>query len=143
MLKKIQFLLVEDNPADVRLVKEGLKEIEQKIHLNVIGDGAEAINFLWKEGKYANQETPQLIFLDLNIPKENGKDVLRRLKADASLKSIPVIILTSTSNPSEIKELYELCANCFVTKPTELDQFLHVISSLSKFWTEIAQLPNP
>jgi len=140
--KPIEILLVEDNPGDVRLTKEALKESKVKNNLNVVMDGVEAVNFLKKKGEYSDSPTPDLILLDLNLPKKNGKEVLAEIKEDLELKKIPVVVLTVSQNEEDIYRTYKLHANCYVTKPIDLEQFMKVIKSIDDFWLTIVKLPT-
>ena len=137
----IQILLVEDSPADVRLTKEALKEEKMHINLNVVGDGAEAMQFLRKEGKFAKAVRPDLILLDLNLPKMDGREVLKELKSDDNLKTIPTVILTVSKAEEDVLKTYNLHANCYITKPLDLNQFSHVVKSIKDFWLTIVKLP--
>jgi len=139
--KPIKILLVEDNPADIRLATEALKERGVESDLSVVTDGMDAINFLKRTGKFSDSPRPELILLDLNLPRKSGFDILQVLKADPNLKSIPVIILTTSSADEDIAKSYSLNANCFVTKPTDLPQFLEVVKTIEEFWLTIASLP--
>ncbi len=139
--KPIKILLVEDNPADIRLATEALKEGGVASDLSVVTDGMDAINFLKRTGKFSDSPRPELILLDLNLPRKSGFDVLQVLKADPNLKSIPVIMLTTSSAEEDIAKCYSLNANCFVTKPTDLPQFLEVVKTIEEFWLTIASLP--
>ncbi|MGO9571918.1 MAG: response regulator [Desulfomonilaceae bacterium] len=138
----IEILLVEDNPGDVRLTEEALKEGKILNSLNVVADGVEAMAFLRREGKYTDAPRPQLILLDLNLPKKDGREVLAEIKKDQELKSIPVVILTSSAAEQDIVKSYNLHANCYVTKPVDLDQFIHVVKSIEQFWLTVVQLPE-
>lgn len=138
----IEILLVEDNPGDVRLAKEGLKECKLHNTLHVVGDGAEAMDFLHRKGKYADAVRPDLILLDLNLPKKHGQEVLAEIKNDENLKRIPVVILTTSKAEEDIFKTYELHANCYVTKPVDLDQFIKIVKSIHNFWFEIVRLPS-
>jgi two-component system, chemotaxis family, response regulator Rcp1 len=140
-LKQVEILLVEDNPGDVRLTTEALKEGKILNHLNVVNDGVEAIDFLRKQGKYSDAPRPDVIFLDLNLPKKDGREVLTEIKNDSSLKSIPVIILTTSQSEHDILMTYESHANCFICKPVDLEQFLKVIKLIEEFWFSIVKLP--
>lgn len=139
----IEILLVEDNPGDVRLTKEALKDAKVRNNLQVVIDGAEAIAFLRKQGKYAATVRPDLILLDLNLPKKNGREVLEDIKADPALQHIPVVILTTSQAEQDILESYRLRANAYVTKPVDLEQFLKVVGSIEQFWLEIVKLSRP
>ena len=138
----IEILLVEDNPGDSRLAKEALKESKLKNNLYVAEDGVEAMNFLYKTGKYSKMPRPDLIILDLNLPKKDGREVLAEIKNDYNLKRIPVVILTISKAEEDILKTYNLHANCYVTKPLDLDQFMKVVRSIEDFWLTIVKLPN-
>lgn len=137
----IEILLVEDNPADVRLTIEALKEGKVANEINVAADGVEALAFLRREGKYENAPEPDLILLDLNLPKKNGREVLAEVKTDYRLKRIPVVILTSSQAETDIVATYNLHANCYITKPVDFGQFINVIRSIENFWFKIVKLP--
>lgn len=141
-ISPIEILLVEDNPGDARLAKEALKESKIANHLNVITDGEKAIAYLNKLGEYKNAVSPDLILLDLNLPKLDGRQVLQRIKKDDKLRSIPVVILTTSKAEEDILKSYKLHANCYVTKPIDLDQFMKVIRSIEDFWLSIVKLPS-
>ena len=141
-LHPIEILLVEDNPGDSRLAKEALKESKLKNNLYVAEDGVEAMNFLYKTGKYSKMPRPDLIILDLNLPKKDGREVLSEIKNDDNLKRIPVVILTISKAEEDILKTYNLHANCYVTKPLDLDQFMKVVRSIEDFWLTIVKLPN-
>lgn len=138
----IQVLLVEDNPGDVRLTKEALKEGKMLNRVTVVGDGVEALSFLRRQGKYADAGQPDLILLDLNLPKKDGRQVLAEIKADPGLKRIPVVVLTTSSAEEDILKTYDLHANCYVTKPVDLEQFMHVVKSIEDFWVTVVKLPS-
>jgi two-component system, chemotaxis family, response regulator Rcp1 len=137
----IEILLVEDNPGDVRLTIEALKEGRILNHLSVAEDGIEAMAFLHQEGRYKNAPKPDLILLDLNLPKKNGREVLAEIKVDPYLKSIPVVILTSSEAEKDIIATYNLHANCYITKPVDFDQFINVVRSIEDFWFKLVKLP--
>jgi chemotaxis family two-component system response regulator Rcp1 len=139
----IEILLVEDNPGDVRLTKEALKDAKVRNHLNVVMDGVEALAFLRKQGKYAAAVRPDLILLDLNLPKKNGREVLEEVKKDPALQHIPIVILTTSQAEEDVLESYRLRANAYVTKPVDLEQFLRVVGSIEEFWLEIVKLSRP
>jgi two-component system, chemotaxis family, response regulator Rcp1 len=141
-LHPIEILLVEDNPGDSRLAKEALKESKLKNNLYVAEDGVEAMNFLYKTGKYSKMPRPDLVILDLNLPKKDGREVLAEIKNDDNLKRIPVVILTISKAEEDILKTYNLHANCYVTKPLDLDQFMKVVRSIEDFWLTIVKLPN-
>lgn len=137
----IEILLVEDNPADVRLTREALKEEKLYNNLNVVTDGVEAMAYLRREGQYAQAPRPDLILLDLNLPRKDGREVLEEVKADPDLKVIPVVVLTMSKSDEDIVRSYRLHANCYVTKPVDLGQFLTVAKSIQDFWLTIVRLP--
>ena len=141
--KPIEILLVEDNPGDIRLTKEALKDARVGNNLHVTMDGVEALAFLRKQGKHASAPRPDLILLDLNLPKKNGREVLEEIKAEDALRHIPVVILTTSQAEQDVVESYRLRANAYVTKPVDLDQFLKVVSSIEQFWLEIVKLSRP
>jgi len=137
-----EFLLVEDNPGDVRLTCEALTESKVKNNLSIVGDGMEAMAFLRREGKYADAPRPDVILLDLNLPKKNGIEVLEEIKADPGLKRIPVVIITSSEAEQDILKTYDLHVNCYVNKPVDLEQFIKVVRSIETFWLTIVKLPS-
>ncbi len=137
----IEILLVEDNPGDVRLTKEALKEGKVTNKINVVMDGMEAMAFLHREGKYASAPKPDLILLDLNLPKKNGREVLSEIKMDSRLKCIPVVVLTSSQAEKDIVMTYNLHANCYITKPVDFGQFIDVVKSIENFWFNVVKLP--
>jgi CheY-like chemotaxis protein len=137
----IEVLLVEDSPADVRLTREALKEEKMRVNLHVAVDGVEAMQFLRREGKFASALQPDLILLDLNLPKKDGREVLKEIKADEGLKRIPVVILTMSNAEEDVLKTYNLHANCFITKPLDLKQFSKVVKSIQEFWLTIVKLP--
>jgi two-component system, chemotaxis family, response regulator Rcp1 len=139
----VEILLVEDNPGDVRLTKEALREGKVRNNLSVAADGVEALAFLRREGQYAAAPRPDLILLDLNLPKKDGREVLSEIKADDDLRTIPVVILTTSKADEDIVRSYNLHANCYVTKPVDLDQFITVVKSIEDFWFTIVALPKP
>ena len=137
----IEILLVEDNPADVRLTTEALKEERVYNNLHVVTDGVEAMAFLRKEGKYAKAVRPDLVLLDLNLPRKDGREVLKEIKEDESLKTIPVVVLTVSKAEEDILKSYKLHANCYISKPVDLNQFIKVARSIQDFWLTIVKLP--
>jgi chemotaxis family two-component system response regulator Rcp1 len=137
----IEILLVEDNPGDARLVKEALKDGKVLNELHVAKDGVEALDFLKREGEYADAVHPDLILLDLNLPKKSGHEVLAEIKGDPDLKRIPVVILTVSKAEEDIMITYNLYGNCFITKPIDFDQFVHVVKAIEDFWLTIVKLP--
>lgn len=138
----IDILLVEDNAGDVRLTQEVLRDSKVRNNLIVANNGQEALNCLRRQGKYSSAPRPDLILLDLNLPVMDGREVLEKIKADADLKRIPVVILTTSKAEEDILKTYNLHANCYVTKPVDLDQFVLVVKSLEDFWLAIVKLPN-
>jgi chemotaxis family two-component system response regulator Rcp1 len=140
--RPIEILLVEDSPGDVRLTKEALREGKIRNHLSVATDGELALAFLRREGGYANAPRPDVVLLDLNLPKKDGREVLTELKADPRLRRIPVVVLTTSSNEEDILRAYDLHANCYITKPVDLDQFISVVQSIESFWLTIVTLPE-
>ena len=139
--KPVEILLVEDNPGDVRLVKESLKDIKVLNNLRVAKDGQEALDFLHREGNHTEAPHPDLILLDLNLPKKDGREVLAEIKADKDLKRIPVVVLTTSKAEEDILKSYNLQANCYITKPVDFDEFVKVIKSIKDFWLTIVKLP--
>ena len=138
---EIQILLVEDNPGDVRLTQEALREGKVHNELSVVGDGVDALAFLRREGGFADAPKPDLILLDLNLPRKDGREVLEELKADPDLRRIPVVVLTTSKAEEDVIRSYDLHANCYITKPVDLDQFIHVVQSIEDFWLTIVKLP--
>jgi len=138
----IDILLVEDSPGDVRLTMEALKDGKVANNLHVVEDGEEALLFLRRKGKYLGAIRPDLILLDLNLPKKDGREVLSEIKRDDDLKRIPVVILTTSSAEEDILKTYNNHANCYVTKPMGFDQFIHAIQSIENFWLTVVKLPN-
>jgi two-component system, chemotaxis family, response regulator Rcp1 len=138
----INVLLVEDSPGDVRLTKEAFKDAKMLIKLHVASDGAQAMAYLKHEGEYATVPRPDLILLDLNLPKKDGREVLEEIKESPTLKSIPVVILTTSASQSDILKSYQLHANCYITKPVDLDGFLKVVKSIDSFWLSVVKLPR-
>ena len=140
--RPIEILLVDDNPGDVRLTLEALRDGKVQNTLHVVRDGVEAIAFLRREGKYADVPRPGLILLDLNLPKKDGTQVLAEIKEDPALKHIPVVILTGSKAGEDIIKAYNLHANCYVTKPIDLEQFITVVQYITDFWLTIVKLPT-
>jgi chemotaxis family two-component system response regulator Rcp1 len=137
----VEILLVEDNPGDVRLTKEALKEGKVYNNLHWAKDGVEALEFLRRQGKYADAPRPDIILLDLNLPKKDGREVLVEIKRDNGLGLIPVVVLTTSKAEEDVLKSYELHANCYVTKPVDLDQFIRVVKSIDRFWLTVVTLP--
>src|SRR5687768_7237796 len=140
--RPVEVLLVEDNPGDVRLTQEALKDGRVIVNLTVAYDGVEALDILHRKGPHADKPRPDLILLDLNLPKKNGREVLEAIKADDNLKPIPVIVMTTSKAEQDIYRAYNLNANCYVTKPVDLDDFLNVVRSIEDFWLTIVTLPQ-
>ncbi len=137
----IEILLVEDNPGDVRLAKEALKENKVSNNVHVVEDGESAMEFLRKQNKYQNVPRPDLVLLDLNLPKKDGREVLAEIKADHDLKRIPVVMLTISKAEEDIIRAYDSHVNCYITKPIDLDQFIKVVRTVEDFWLTIVKLP--
>jgi chemotaxis family two-component system response regulator Rcp1 len=138
----IEVLLVEDSPGDVRLTREAFKDAKVHINLHVASDGAKAMAFLKREGEYANAPRPDLVLLDLNLPKKDGREVLEEIKESPSLKTIPVVVLTTSSSEADVLRSYQLHANCYITKPVGLEGFLAVVKSIDSFWLSVVRLPH-
>lgn len=139
--RRIHILLVEDNPGDARLTLEALREAEMPVNLSHVVNGVEAIDFLRCAGPHTRAARPDLILLDLNLPRKDGREVLAEIKADATLRRIPVIVLTTSQSADDIHRAYDMNANCYVAKPVDLDQFVRVIRCIDEFWLNIAKLP--
>ncbi len=137
----LEILLVEDNPVDILAIRHGLQENHISCKLNVVEDGEEAIDFLYRRNKYETVLTPDLILLDLNLPKRSGREVLAEVKENPDLSHIPVIVLTTSEADKDIVTSYELHANCFITKPVGLNQFTELIKFIERFWLKVAKLP--
>jgi two-component system, chemotaxis family, response regulator Rcp1 len=137
----LEVLLVEDSTGDVRLTREALKDAKVHINLRVVRDGIDAMAFLMREGEYVTAPRPDLILLDLNLPRKDGREVLKEIKENPELKSIPVVILTTSASEADILRSYMLHANCYITKPVNLDGFLTVVKSIDSFWLSIVKLP--
>ncbi|MDZ8188332.1 MAG: response regulator [Nostoc sp. ChiSLP02] len=137
----IEVLLVEDNPGDAQLTRIALEDSKISIHLNVVEDGVEAMAFLRKQEKYVKAAHPDIVLLDLNLPKKDGREVLAEIKADEYLKRIPVVVLTTSQAEEDILRAYNLSANCYITKPVDFDQFVKIVKSIENFWFAIVKLP--
>ena len=137
----IEILLVEDNPGDVRLTKEALKEGKVYSNLHTVKDGVEAMEFLRRGGKYRSVPRPDIILLDLNLPKKDGREVLQEIKTDGELKRIPVVVLTTSKAEEDVLRTYDLHANCYVTKPVDLEKFMVVVQTIDSFWPTVVTLP--
>ncbi|HYC36706.1 MAG TPA: response regulator [Usitatibacter sp.] len=139
----VEILLVEDNPGDYRLTKEALKEGKVYNNLYWVKDGVEALDFLKRRGAHAQAPRPDIILLDLNLPKKDGREVLSEIKRDGDLRAIPVVILTTSKAEEDVLRSYDLHANCYVTKPVDLDKFIVVVQSIDRFWLTVVTLPPP
>jgi len=139
--KVIDILLVEDNPGDVRLAQEALKESKVRNKLYVVDDGVEAMDFLRKQGKYAGSPRPDLILLDLNLPRKSGREVLAEVKTDEDLRRIPIVVLTVSRAEEDVIKCYNHHANCYITKPLDFNQFMEVTKAIDDFWLTIVRLP--
>ncbi|RYG01013.1 MAG: response regulator [Chitinophagaceae bacterium] len=143
MKKEVTILLVEDNEGDVVLTVEALKQAEIHNEVVVVRDGEEALNYLFRQGKYSDSSLPDLIFLDINLPRIDGKEVLARIKNDDLLKSIPVVMLTTSDSEKDIRESYAQHANCYITKPVDFNKFMDVVHMINDFWINLVRLPQP
>lgn len=142
MPKSIEILLIEDNPGDVRLTREALQEGKIINSLSVVGDGEQAMDFLHQRGNFAAAPRPDLILLDLNLPRKDGREVLAEIKADPALRHIPVVVLTTSRAEQDILQSYNLHANCYITKPVDFQQFISVVESIQNFWLTVVKLPT-
>ena len=140
--RPVEILLVEDNPGDVDLTREALQDGKVRNNLHVVVDGVEALTFLRQEGKYADHPRPDLVLLDLNLPRKDGREVLAEVKGDAALARIPVVVLTTSVAEQDVLKSYELHANAYICKPVDLDQFIQVVRSIEDFWLTIVKLPE-
>ncbi len=138
----VNILLVEDSPGDVRLTQECLREAKVRNNLVVVADGEEALAYLRREGKYQGVTRPDLVLLDLNLPRKDGRQVLAEIKADENLRRIPVVVLTVSKSEEDILKTYNLHANCYIVKPMDLEQFFQVVKSIEEFWLTVVRLPN-
>ncbi len=138
----VEILMVEDNPADVRLTREAFKDAKVLNNMSVVGDGEEALLFLRRQGRYAGVPRPDLILLDLNLPKKDGREVLAEIKSDPALKRIPVVVLTTSEDEKDILKAYDLHVNAYITKPVNLDQFMKVVEAVEDFWLTVVKLPE-
>lgn len=137
-----KILLVEDDPGDVDLMKEALEDEKRLVKMNVVEDGVQAMAYLHKEGPYANARQPDLILLDLNMPKKDGREVLREIKSDENLKNIPVVVLSTSNADGDIRQSYNVGVNCYVTKPVGFEQFSSAIKSITDYWFRVANVPR-
>jgi chemotaxis family two-component system response regulator Rcp1 len=142
IMKPVEMLLVEDNPGDARLAMEALKDAKVNNNLNWVKDGVEAMTFLRRQDEYTDAPRPDVILLDLNLPKKDGREVLADIKGDDDLRRIPVVILTVSSAEEDIMKTYNLHANCYIQKPLDLGQFIEVVKSIESFWLSIVKLPT-
>ena len=140
-MRIVEILLIEDNPGDVRLIKEAFKGGKLINNLHVVGDGVEALAYLKKQGKFTDGLTPDLIILDLNLPKKDGRELLAEIKEDQQFKHIPVIVLTTSKAEADITESYKSRANCYITKPVDMNQFIKIVESIEFFWSSLVKLP--
>lgn len=140
--KNVEILLVEDNPADVELTTLALENSQLQIHLNVVGDGVAALEFLHRQQRYNSAPSPDLVLLDLNLPKKSGHEVLAEIKADEDLKHIPVVILSTSAAEEDIVQAYNLHANCYIRKPVSFSEFTEVVQSIEDFWFGVVRLPS-
>ena len=141
-IRSLNILLIEDDPGDVELIREALQDSKLLLNLHVTGDGVEAMSYLRREGVYADAPVPDLILLDLNLPKKDGHQVLKELKSDDKLKMLPVVVVTTSKAEEDIVRSYTLGANCCVTKPVGLDEFMRLVHGISDFWLTIVRLPT-
>ena len=140
--KQIEILLVEDNPGDARLAWEAIREARVCNHLRWVSDGVDALAYLRREGKYSDVQRPDLILLDLNLPRKDGREVLAEIKSDENLKRIPVVVLTTSQADEDIIKAYHLNANCYIPKPMDLERFIKVVSAIESFWLTVVKLPS-
>jgi two-component system, chemotaxis family, response regulator Rcp1 len=139
---KIRVLLVEDNPTDALIMREGLVSAEMHSTLDTVSDGVEAMDFLHRRGEHVNAHRPDLVLLDLNMPRKGGREVLTEMKADDSLKNIPVVVLTTSKSSEDVSKAYGLHANCYISKPVDFDEFTRAMRTIRKFWFSVATLPK-
>lgn len=140
--KPVELLLIEDNPGDVRLTREALKNSDINVHLSIARDGVEAMDFLRRSGRFADAPKPDLVLLDLNLPRKNGREVLSEIKSHPELKRIPVLIMTTSRAEQDVNRAYLLNANCYITKPMDLDEFLRIVKAIEDFWLKTVTLPG-
>jgi CheY-like chemotaxis protein len=141
-VRPIEILLVEDSPSDAEFTVEALKEAKVRNHLSLVEDGVQAMEFLRRQGHYSKAPRPDLIMLDLNLPRKDGREVLAEIKADDNLKMIPVVVLTTSRAEEDVLRAYQLHANCYITKPVDFQQFLNVVRSIESFWLFVVTLPS-
>jgi chemotaxis family two-component system response regulator Rcp1 len=140
--RSIEILLVEDNPGDARLTLEAMREAKMSNRIHVVEDGVEAMEFLRRQGRFGDAPRPDLILLDLNLPRKDGREVLAEVKADPDLKRIPVVVLTTSRAEEDVLRAYDLHANCYVTKPVDLEQFMKIVALIDEFWVNVVTLPG-
>ena len=140
--RPVEILLVEDNPGDVRLTREAFKEAKVRNSIHVAIDGVEALEFLRRQGSFASAPRPDIVLLDLNLPRKDGREVLAEMKADPELLRIPVVVLTTSKAEEDIARTYQLHANCYIIKPLDFDRFIEVVRTIEGFWLEVVKLPN-
>jgi two-component system response regulator len=140
--RPVELLLIEDNSGDILLTKEAFEEIEFSENLSVVTDGEMAVDYLYKQGRYQNATTPDLIILDLNIPRIDGRELLAKIKTDPGLKKIPVLVLSTSKSERDIKQCYELQANCYLIKPVDFEEFLEIVRFIRDFWLGIVKIPT-
>jgi chemotaxis family two-component system response regulator Rcp1 len=140
--RPIEILLVEDNPGDARLTVEALREGKVRNNLHHARDGVEAMRFLQREGEYKDAPRPDLVLLDLNLPRKDGREVLAEMRNNPEIKTIPVVVLTTSEAEQDVVRTYELCANCYITKPVDLEKFITIVRSIEDFWLTIVRLPS-
>ena len=140
--RPIEILLVEDNPGDARLTEEALKEGKVRNNLHHARDGVEAMQFLERQGEHKDKPRPDLVLLDLNLPRKDGREVLADMRKNPDLKTIPVVVLTTSEAEQDVVRTYELCANCYITKPVDLEKFITIVRSIEDFWLTIVRLPS-
>jgi chemotaxis family two-component system response regulator Rcp1 len=138
----VEILLVEDNPGDVELTREALDVAKVANRLHVVDDGSDAVDFLFRRGRFADAPQPDIILLDLNLPNKDGREVLSEIKADANLAQIPIVVLTTSQADEDIMHAYQLHANCYITKPIDFNQFLRIVSAIEEFWLNVVKLPR-
>lgn len=140
--RPFNILLIEDNPGDIRLTQEAFKEGNTKVNLEVVTDGVEALKYLRKENNYFDKQSPDLILLDLNLPKKDGREILEEIKSDQSLRKIPIVVLTTSNAGKDISNSYDLHANCYIKKPHDFDKFFDIIHKIEEFWLSTTILPS-
>jgi CheY-like chemotaxis protein len=141
-VRPVEILLIEDSPSDTELTVEALREARVRNHLSIVEDGVQAMSFLRRQDKFSRAPRPDLIMLDLNLPRKDGREVLAEIKADEDLKTIPVVVLTTSRAEQDVLRAYNLHANCYITKPVDFEQFLEVVRSIESFWLLIVRLPS-